>query len=49
MINHAAEKQTKEFLQNCIRLLKSYEVINPFAGKIQLPEEAHKIRRLNDL
>jgi DNA primase len=30
-------------------MLKPYEVINPYADKVQLPEEAHKIRRLNDL
>ena len=43
------EKETKEFLQNCIRLLKPYEVLNPYANKIHLPEEAHKLRRLNEL
>ena len=48
-INRKEEKQIKELLQNCIRLLKPYEVVNPYASKIQLPEEAHKIRRLNDL
>lgn len=48
-IDYRKEKQLREFIQNCIRLLKPYDVINPFAHKIQLPEEAHKIRRLNDL
>ncbi len=43
------ENDIKTFLQNCIRLLKPYEVINPYAGKIRLPEDAHKIRRLNEL
>ena len=43
------EKDIKAFLQNCIRLLRPYEVINPYANKIQLPDEAHKIRRLNEL
>jgi len=45
------EEQTKitNFVQNCIRLLKPMEVINPFANKIELPKEAHKIRRLNEL
>ncbi|WP_179415939.1 hypothetical protein HDF19_06105 [Mucilaginibacter sp. E4BP6] len=43
------EKDIKAFLQNCIRLLKAYEVINPYANKIQLPDEAHNIRRLNEL
>jgi energy-coupling factor transporter ATP-binding protein EcfA2 len=49
MIDKQEQKQTREFLQNCIRLLKPMEVINPYAGKIKLPEEAHKIRRLNEL
>ena len=30
-------------------LLKSYDVINPYADKVHLPDEAHKIRRLNGL
>lgn len=48
-INEKEEQQVMEFIQNCIRLLKPYEVINPFANKIQLPEDAHKIRRLNEM
>lgn len=40
--------EIQTLLQNCIRLLKSMEVINPFASKIKLPEEAFKIRRLNN-
>lgn len=43
--NQKDEIQT--LLQNCIRLLKPMEVINPFASKMKLPEEAFKIRRLN--
>ncbi|HRG41101.1 MAG TPA: hypothetical protein PLC27_06850 [Saprospiraceae bacterium] len=42
-------KNIVSFVQNCMRLLKPYEVINPYANKITLPEEAHKIRRLNEL
>jgi hypothetical protein len=49
IIEREKEQESRTFLQNCIRLLKPYEVINPYAGQIQLPEEAHKIRRLNDL
>jgi hypothetical protein len=30
-------------------MLKPYEVINPYANKILLPQEAHKIRRLTEL
>ena len=37
------------FLRNCIRLLQPLEVINPYAERIRLPEEAHKLRRLNEL
>jgi DNA primase len=43
------EQQITEFLQNCMRMLKPYEVVNPYADKVHLPEEAHKIRRLNEL
>ena len=49
MINKTEEKQTKHFIQNCIRMLKPYEVVNPYANKILLPPEAHKIRRLTEL
>ncbi len=49
LINKKEESKAKSFLQNCIRLLQPYEVINPFANKIKLPPEAHKIRRLNEL
>jgi energy-coupling factor transporter ATP-binding protein EcfA2 len=37
------------FLQNCMRLLQPCEVVNPYANKIALPPQAHKIRRLNEL
>lgn len=49
MINKTEERETKHFIQNCIRMLKPYEVINPYANKILLPQEAHKIRRLTEL
>ncbi len=48
-IDEKREQQITEFLQHCIRLLKPYQVINPYADKVHLPEEAHKIRRLNGL
>jgi len=48
-INKQKKAEAKALLQNCIRLLKPYEVINPYADKIDLPQEAHKIRRLNEL
>ncbi|CAM3723234.1 hypothetical protein POKO110462_17135 [Pontibacter korlensis] len=46
------EKQEQgaiEFIQNCVRLLQPSQVINPYATKVELPEEAHKIRRLNEM
>lgn len=48
-VDRNRSKEIKAFLQNCIRLLQSYEVINPYADQIDLPKEAHKIRRLNSL
>jgi DNA primase len=48
-IDEAKEKQCTEFIQTMVTLLKSYDVINPYADKVHLPEEAHKIRRLNGL
>lgn len=41
------EEQAKQLLRNCIRVLKSYEVVNPFADKLMLPLEAKMLRRLN--
>lgn len=48
-IDEVKEKQCAEFIQCLVSLLKSCEVINPYADKVHLPEEAHKIRRLNGL
>ena len=48
-IDGREEERTRTFLQNCVRLLQPLEVINPYADRIQLPEEAHKLRRLNEL
>jgi len=48
-IDSKEEQKAKTFIQNLIRIIEAKEVINPYAEKIQLPEEAHKIRRLNDL
>lgn len=49
LIDEQKEKQCTEFIQCLVSLLKSYGVINPYADKVRLPEEAHKIRRLNGL
>lgn len=48
-IDEQKEKQCTEFIQSLVSLLKPYDVINPYADKVHLPEEAHKIRRLNGL
>jgi DNA primase catalytic core len=48
-IDPGREQETALMLQSCIRLLKPYPVINPYADKVHLPQEAHKIRRLNEL
>ena len=48
-VDRGEEKQVRNFLQNCLRLLEPLEVVNPYAERIRLPEEAHKIRRLNEL
>jgi DNA primase len=48
-VDSKKEQQTRRNLQNFVRTLHPCEVLNPFAGQIHLPEEAHKIRRLNDL
>lgn len=48
-IDAGRQQETALMLQNCIRLLKPYPVINPYADKVHLPQEAHKIRRLNEL
>jgi DNA primase len=48
-IDASREQEITEFLQHCIHILKPYPVINPYADKVHLPQEAHKIRRLNAL
>lgn len=37
------------FIQQIVRSLKHYEVINPYATRLNLPEKVHKIRRLNEM
>ena len=49
IIDEEKEKEATELLQNLVRMLKPYKVINPYADKIKLPEQAHKIRRLHEL
>lgn len=47
VIDTDTEYQARIFLQDCIRTLKPFEVVNPYADKIQLPVEAKMLRRLN--
>src|ERR1019366_4042894 len=47
LIDTKEEQKAKEFLQNCMRCIKSYEVVNTYADKITLPLEAKMHRRLN--
>lgn len=42
-----SEQKAKQLLRNVMRVLKSYEVLNPFADKLMLPLEAKMLRRLN--
>jgi energy-coupling factor transporter ATP-binding protein EcfA2 len=49
IIDDEKEKAATELLQNLVRMLKPYKVLNPYAGKVQLPEHAQKLRRLSRL
>lgn len=48
IIDASQQLQAKQILRNCMRVLKSYEVVNPFADKIMLPLNAKMLRRLNN-
>lgn len=47
IIDSRDEQQAKSFLQNCMRCIKPYEVVNQYADKVKLPMEAKMLRRLN--
>jgi predicted transcriptional regulator len=47
-IDNSDEQRARVMLQNCIRILKPFEVINPYADKIRLPFEAKEQRKLNN-
>lgn len=49
IISKTEEEQAKAFIRNLVRVLEPVNVVNPYAGRLQLPPAAHKIRRLNDL
>jgi len=46
--NSEKEHEAKQLLRNCMRVLKSYQVVNPYADKIELPLDAKMLRRLNE-
>ncbi|MEO8516284.1 MAG: CHC2 zinc finger domain-containing protein [Flavobacterium sp.] len=48
-INEIQQEKAKEQLQKILRALKVEEVQNPYATQIQLPENVHKKRRLNEM
>jgi DNA primase len=48
-IDPQESQKTIYFIQSIIRNLKVYEVINPCATQLHLPEKVHKIRRLNEM
>jgi DNA primase len=48
-INEKEQEKAKEQLQKILRALKVEEVQNPYATQIQLPENVHKKRRLNEM
>ncbi len=48
-IDRNEQEKAIGFIQKMVRNLKHYEVINPFATKLNLPEKVHKIRRLNEM
>jgi DNA primase len=48
-INRDSQEKAIGFIQKLVRNLKHYEVINPYATKLNLPEKVHKIRRLNEM
>ena len=48
-INRDEEQKAINFIQKIVRNLKHYEVVNPFATQIQLPNNVKNKRRLNEM
>ncbi len=48
-LDEKSEEEATNFIQNLVYVLEAKGVVNPFAGKIELPKRVHKIRRLNQL
>jgi DNA primase len=47
LVDPQRQQQTKDFIKNCVRLLKPLQVVNSYANKVHLPLEARNLRRLN--
>lgn len=43
----AEERKAQQLLQNCVRCIRNYDIVNPFADNITLPFDARTLRRLN--
>jgi energy-coupling factor transporter ATP-binding protein EcfA2 len=48
LIDANKELLARQFVQDCIRTLEQREVINQYAEKVNLPNEARMLRRLNN-
>lgn len=48
-IDPSEQQKAIGFIQKLVRNLKHYEVINPYATQLNLPNKVHKIRRLNEM
>jgi DNA primase len=48
-IDPKQQEKAKHQLQQITRVLKEYDVVNQYATQLELPEEVHKIRRLNEM
>jgi hypothetical protein len=49
MHNKKRKNEIREFVRDLVRILKPYEVVNPYATSIHLPPEVKDPRRLNNL
>ncbi|AZI56131.1 toprim domain-containing protein [Epilithonimonas vandammei] len=49
IINRDEEQKAINFIQKLVRNLKHYEVVNPYATQIQLPNNVKNKRRLNEM
>ena len=48
-IDQSQITKTRAFMQNCLRILQPEIIVNPYATKIKLPQNIHKIRRLHSM